>query len=205
MTLIHVVLILAVPLFTPVIVFFALATMTSISEDIHAVPITFQDFYMANSLNPWWKNVPGIQTFIYIQISIVVFGFLALVELVSYYLTGLLNLGKYPVMYTFQKKLFNYLFKVVLAVFFFAYLSMLLFGSVWAVLAAIINPTRFLPYAAAAVTFFTTVTAKIVHYRSEYNKTIKNFDRVITDKISLIVETSIDKLKKFTKDALESV
>lgn len=128
-----------------------------------------------------------------------------MIELISFYFTGLLNLGKYPVMYTIDKKLFNYFFKLILAIFLFAYVMMLWFGLVWAVLAAIINPTSFLPYAAASITLFATVTSKIVYYRSEYNRVIKKFDKVIADKISLIVEASIDKLKKVTKDALGSV
>ena len=48
MTLIHIILIIAIPIFTPVISFFALSTMSEISEDIHAVPVTFKDFYMAD-------------------------------------------------------------------------------------------------------------------------------------------------------------
>lgn len=47
---------------------------------------------------------------------------------------------------------------VLLSAFFlFMYLTL---ASVWLILGAILNPTAFLPYATAAATFLTVITAK---------------------------------------------
>lgn len=47
-----------------------------------------------------------------------------------------------------------------MGLFCFLYFSILWFALVWAVLACIFNPSVYLPYSAAALTLFATVTAK---------------------------------------------
>ena len=88
MTVVHFLIILIVPFLTPVISFLAISTMTYLQEDIYAHPVYFFDFYMANRLDPWWKNIPHLDIFLYVQIIVLVYIVVALVELVSFYLTG---------------------------------------------------------------------------------------------------------------------
>jgi hypothetical protein len=84
----------------------------------------------------------------------------ALLELVSYYLTGYDNHGKFTVRYTFMKRVLLLTFYFLLLFFLLAYFSMLWFALVWAVLASIFNPSVYLPYSAAALTLMATVTSK---------------------------------------------
>ena len=84
--------------------------------------------------------------------------------MISYYLTGLENNGRFPVKSTFGKKFLSNLFKILIGVFVMMYILFFWFVLVWAVLAAVINPNRFLPYAAAAMTLFTTFTIKLIYY-----------------------------------------
>ncbi len=85
------------------------------------------------------------------------------------------------------------------------YILFFWFVLVWAVLAAVINPNRFLPYAAAAMTLFTTFTIKLIYYQNQYQRLIKNFDKIITERINLLVEQSVAKLKRMTKEKLEQL
>ena len=125
---------------------------------------------------------------IYSDIIVFVYLFFAFVELFSYYLTGTINNGRFPVKYSLRKKIVSSTFLILIGIFMFLYFAMFWFVLVWAILAAVINPLRFLPYAAAAVTLFTTITVKFVYYRSLYQKYIRNFDKIITDRINILVE-----------------
>ena len=164
MTIVHFVIILAIPFLTPVISFLAISTMTYIQEGIFSKSIYFFDLYMANRLDPWWNNVPHLNIFFYLQSLAVLYMIVAFIELISYYLTGLENNGRFPVEYTIPKKILTFIFKALIGIHALLYFTMVWFVLVWAVLAAIINPSRFLPYAAAALTFFTTITVKIIYY-----------------------------------------
>ena len=125
---------------------------------------------------------------IYSDIIVFVYLLFAFVELLSYYLTGTINNGRFPVKYSLRKKIVSSTFLILIGIFMFLYFAMFWFVLVWAILAAVINPLRFLPYAAAAVTLFTTITVKFVYYRSLYQKYIRNFDKIITDRINILVE-----------------
>ena len=90
--------------------------------------------------------------------------------------------------YTLTKKILTKSFVTLIGIFLIMYFAMFWFVLVWAVLAAVLNPQRFLPYAAAAMTLFTTITLKLIYYRMQYRNIMKNFDRIITEKINLLVE-----------------
>jgi hypothetical protein len=91
--------------------------------------------------------------------------FFAYVELLSFYLTGLENNGKFPVFYTGVKRFFMIAFYILIGIFLFLYVAMLVFAVVWALLAAILNPSVFLPYTAGALAVLGTLTAKFVFYK----------------------------------------
>ena len=65
---------------------------------------------------------------------------------------------------------------------------MLVFALVWAVLAAILNPSRLLPYTAAALILIGTVTAKLLFYKLKYEMTMSRFEKIVTDKLGTIVQ-----------------
>lgn len=70
------------------------------------------------------------------------------------------------------------------------------FVLVWTILAAVLNPNRFLPYAAAAMTLFTTIGIRYIQLKLRYLNMKKNFDRLIEEKINLVVEQSVSKLRR---------
>ncbi len=113
--------------------------------------------YIANRLDPWWNHVPYLEYFLYANFIVVVFVASTLVELVAYNLTGFSNNGRFPVKLTLPKRILKGLVYTLLAIFCILYFAMFWFVLVWTILAAVLNPNRFLPYAAAAMTLFTTI------------------------------------------------
>ena len=195
----HCILILIVPVFTPIITFLALCEMTTISKDIYARPITFYDFYATNKLDPWWNNTPYITIAAYIHIYVLVYLFFAFVELISFYLTGLDNQGKFPVRYSFVKKFFMYCFYALMGFFCFLYVAMLWFAFVWAVLAGVLNPSVFLPYTAAALTLIATITAKYAYFKAKFDDLYTNFEAVVKEKLGELLLKSLEKIKDTAK------
>lgn len=122
------------------------------------------------------------------HIIVVVFVACALLELVAYNLTGFSNNGRFPVKLTLPKRILKFTVYAILGVFTILYFAMFWFVLVWTVLAAVLNPNRFLPYAAAAMTLFTTIGIRYVRLKLRYVNVIKNIDRIIEDKINLVVE-----------------
>jgi hypothetical protein len=180
---VHFVLILIVPLVSPIITFFALCEMTVFRGDVFTKPVTLFDFYTTNRLDPWWNNIPHLKEAGYFHIYVLFYLFFAYIELVSFYLTGYDNNGKFNVTYTFWKRFFMLSFYVAIGIFLFLYVSMLWFALVWAVLAAIFNPSVFLPYTAAALTLVATFTSKLVHFKTKYETMKKDLENVIKEKL----------------------
>ena len=49
-------------------------------------------------------------------------------------------------------------------------IALITLATVWLILGAIINPSAFLPYASAALTFITMMSSKILKYKGIYEK-----------------------------------
>lgn len=135
----------------------------------------------------------------YIHIYVVVYLVLAYVELLSFYLTGYDNQGKFPVTYTFLKRVLMFAFYFTVAFFLFIYTAMMFFILVWAVLAAILNPSVFLPYTAAALTLFATIGAKVVMFRLKFDGMINNFEGIVKEKLGNAFLKSLEKVKSKVK------
>ena len=109
----------------------------------------------------------------------------ALVELVSFYLTGYDNNGKFKVKFSMVKKFFRMSFHMYLCFFALIYFSMLCFALVWAILASIFNPSVYLPYTAAALTLVATVTSKYQYIEARYRNLNKELEKIIMEKFGL--------------------
>jgi hypothetical protein len=157
---VHFIQILVIPIISPIIFFLALCEMTTFQGDVFARSVTFFDFYTTNRLDPWWNTTPYIREVALIHLYVLGYLIFALVELVSFYLAGYDNNGKFNVKFTLMKKFFMYSFYLSLCFFLLLYFSMLWFALVWAILASIFNPSVYLPYSAAALTLVATVTSK---------------------------------------------
>ena len=158
-------------------------------------PVTFFDFYTTNRLDPWWDNTPDFAVFAYIHIYVLFYLIFAYVELLSFYLTGYDNQGKFPVEYTKAKRFFMVAFYISMGLFLFLYVAMLWFALVWAILAAILNPSIMLPYTAAALTLIATITAKFVFYKTKFENTVKSFEAVVEQKIGALFQNSLETVK----------
>lgn len=133
------------------------------------------DFYATNRLDPWWDNTPYIVEAAYIHIYVLIYLVFAFIELVSFFMTGLDNNGKFPIKFKPAKRIIMIIFYVLLGIFIFYYIAMLWFALVWCLLSAILNPSKFLPYTAAALAFIGTIAAKFVLYKLKYQLTVKSY------------------------------
>ena len=145
-----------------------------------------------NRLDPWWNRTPYVTIVEYIHIYALVYLVFAYIEVLSFYLTGYENNGKFPVKYSILKKYFMYAFYSTLGIFLFLYIAMLWFVIVWALLAAILNPSVFLPYTAAALALIGTISARLIFYRVKYTDLINTFGKVIEEKIGGAFQKSND-------------
>jgi len=85
---VHFLLILAVPIVTPIITFLALCEMTVLQGNVYGRPVSLYDFYTTNRLDPWWNNTPYLKEAAYVHIYVLIYLILAYLELVSFYMTG---------------------------------------------------------------------------------------------------------------------
>jgi hypothetical protein len=85
------VLILIVPLATPVVSFLCLCEMTQLRGDVFKSKVNFSDFFNTNRMDPWWNNVPHLQQVSLVHLYVLFYLILAYTELISFYLTGYNN------------------------------------------------------------------------------------------------------------------
>ena len=138
-------------------------------------------------MEPWWETTPHLDIFMYIHFYVVVYLVFAFIELVSYYLTGFNNNGRFPISYTLPKKILMSCYLVCLIIFFVLYYGMIWFILVWALIAAILNPSTYLPYGVAAMTFFATISTKLLIYQLKYEQVYKKYDKIITKKLDEVI------------------
>ena len=55
---IHFLMIVSFPIFLPAISFLAFSTMTWIQPDVYSKPLTMEDFFIPDKMDPWWHNIP---------------------------------------------------------------------------------------------------------------------------------------------------
>ena len=169
------IIIIIVPLVTPMITYLALCEMTRLQSDVHGEILTFFDFYSTNKLDPWWNNIPYFEYAALTHIYVLVYLIFAFIELISFFMTGYDNNGKFPIQFTFIKKFTSMAYYILLGIFIFFYFAMVWFAFVWCLLSAILNPSKFLPYTAAGLALIATVATKYVMYRTKYTLTLKMY------------------------------
>ena len=147
-----------------------------------------EDFYNTDRMNPWWESLPYIEVFEYTHIFVLFYVVVAFCELISYYLTGFKNNGRFPIITSIPKKMLTTAFYFCIGVFFTFYFAMFWFILVWVILAAVLNPSKYLPYATAALTLFTTIGLKIVSYKLKYKNIFKKFEVIVTNRLIQAVD-----------------
>jgi hypothetical protein len=108
----------------------------------------------------------------------------AFLELISYYFTGFKNNGRFPIVFTLLKKLLLAIFYLTIGIILVLYFGMACFVLVWMILAAVLNPSKNLPYATATLAFFTVIGVKIVTYKLKYKSIYNRFDGAIKARFS---------------------
>jgi hypothetical protein len=153
--------------------------MTTLQGNVYQKPASYMEFFDTNRMDPWWVRTPHVTLVNNIQIYTIFYLIFAYTEVLSYYLTGYDNNGKFPVKYSRAKQYFMYAFYSTLALYLFLYLAMVFFVIVWALLAAILNPSVFLPYTAAALALLGTFSAKLLHYKAKFESMKQELLQVI--------------------------
>lgn len=57
---VHFVLILIVPLITPIVSYLALVQMTTLQGNVYQKPATYMEFFETNRMDPWWDRTPHV-------------------------------------------------------------------------------------------------------------------------------------------------
>lgn len=52
-------------------------------------------------------------------------------------------------------------------------------AAIWAILGAIINPSKFLPWATASIALFAVLLAKLIYYRLKYTGLVKKVIKIV--------------------------
>jgi hypothetical protein len=137
------------------------------------------DFVRPERFQLWWEEVPNSDVFYYSMIFVVFFYFVAFVELCSYYTVGYDNAGKFLIMKTLKKKFWQSLFNFLLLVLVWIYFIGITFFISWSILGAIINPSKYLPYASASATLILFIKSKYQSIKDFQNLIFKKLDEVI--------------------------
>ena len=83
-----------------------------------------------------------------------------MLELISFYLSGFEDSGRYETRYTRPKKILTSALWLLFLVYMAIYNAYLILVLVWCMLGAILNPQKFLPAATGTLTFVVFVVAR---------------------------------------------
>jgi hypothetical protein len=156
-----------------------ISEQTLLQKDIYGVEYGVFHFMFANTKEPWWYNIPGIRIYFYMMSLPAFYCFVAFIELLSYYATGYDNNGKYLIKRSKLKKTLFTTFFACLGAFLVVYSIFLVLVMVWAILGAVMNPSIFLPYAAAAGTLLIFVKMKFSYVTSFHKKIMTKVDNIV--------------------------
>jgi len=108
-----------------------------------------------------------LRIILYIHIYVLLYLFVVFLELISFYITGFNNNGRFPTRLSFLRKALTTFLNIILAIFLFMYYAMFWLIMTWSLLGAILNPSKFLPYATSVLTLFAVISAKIAMLRTQ--------------------------------------
>lgn len=175
--------------------YLTLAERTQFKADFYSTYYTIQHLARAEASSPWWNEVEDIHIFFYLLYFIAFFYFIAFLELSSYYTNGYDNNGKFTIKKTFLKKFVSNTFLLLLAIFTWAYMMMMVLILSWSILGAIINPSKFLPYASASSTFLFFIKSRLSSIEKFVKDVYKELDDIIQKKIMGQLSKNVEKLQ----------
>jgi hypothetical protein len=111
-------------------------------------------------MEPWWETTPYVKEVAYAHILLLFYILASLLELFSFYQTSPGNDGRFKIKYTVCKIWSQRFFYYTLGLLLYLLFCMMWFALTWAILAAIFNPSVYLPYSAGSLTLMATFQAK---------------------------------------------
>jgi len=148
---------------------------------------------IASPKEPWWLEIPDIRYYFYANCLTAFYFLVAFIELISYYATGYDNNGKYLIKRSKMRVVLFVFFFGCLGIFLVVYSIVIVLVIVWAILGAVMNPSIFLPYAAAAGTLMAVVGAKLANVEGFHKKIKIKVDNLIKEKIEGNLKKSMEK------------
>ena len=131
-----------------------------LTPEVDARTYYYYDILSPDSLSPWWSTSNSGGLMLGFLIVFLVFYLVAIVELGSYYATFFSFEGSIKIEKTRAKRCLSSFFYGYFVLLFVIYISYICLGALWMVLGAILNPSKFLPFATAVGTFVLFVASK---------------------------------------------
>ena len=146
----------------PLVFIFAFVTgeITKVQSEVGARTFEWSALIFPDSKHFWISENVSSATAIAIFIFVGAYYISAGIELISYYSTCFENFGRYEVKETRLKRIQRIIYWTFLFILFVAYVPYVIIVLSWCILGAILNPSKFLPYASAALAFVYYVYAK---------------------------------------------
>jgi hypothetical protein len=162
-TVVHFLIVIVFPLPLVILHAWILFEHDTIKSDIHYNYFTVQDIIYPSSTHFWLNDVTYGWT---LYISLGIFGgffFFGILEIISFYFAGFADTGRHPVKNTIPKKIlvgfFWFFFFLILSVY-LIYTGLVL---VWAILGAVLNPSKFLAWGMGSATFMLFIKSKVTN------------------------------------------
>lgn len=166
------------------------STFLSVSVPINVVTLLSDPILLFTELS--------VSSRIIISICIIYFA-VGIVQMVVYNLTLLAFQPGRATIATFSRRCIDTMFDWTTTIMFFFILNYFILVLIWCVLGAVLNPTRFLPYAAAATTFIATLSSKMRQLKHLQYNIKEKVDDIVDAKIQELLQNTMLQRLKFDK------
>jgi hypothetical protein len=162
-TFIHFMIVIILPIPLMILHAWILFEHDAVRADIHYRYFTVSDVINPSSTNFWLYDVSYGWTMYFTFTVTLSFYFFGILEMISFYFAGFADTGRYPVKNSIPKKilvgLFWFFFFIIISVY-MIYIGLVL---VWAILGAVLNPSKYLAWGMGSATFMLFVNSKVTN------------------------------------------
>jgi hypothetical protein len=149
----HITLLLIIPMIPCLALLWSLLQIELINSGVYQSVFGLGDIFNSSSYDFWYDHIEGKAFLMALLLLSGLLFLIGLIELISFYCTKQINVGRYPVVKSKVKRITSNLFWIMILIFFAIYIA---YGSViliWCILGAVLNPQKFLPMAIGALVF----------------------------------------------------
>jgi len=193
----HLIFLMIVPSILCLALLWSLLQISQIKSGVYSSVFDLGDVFMSSSYEFWYDRMEGKGYFKCLLILGVLFFSTGLIELISFYCTKHINVGKYPVVKGTLKRLTSGLFWLMIMIFFAIYVA---YGSIiliWCILGAVLNPQKFLPMAIGSIVFI-AFSYRLYSKLTDVHNYVMN--KVNTEVDIELKESLIETMKKHQKE-----